>query len=231
MTASDEVAPVLRFPAHHRRAGDRARADHDTRDRDRRCARGVRRTADRDRHHARQRRAACRHCARPELGPAGFRRFDYCAGSAPLISFDSASRLGVTLAQQQTPRRAHVHAWRGFIVAITNPKTIAFFTAFLPQFIDPALPVGRQLVAMCAVTVVVAGLLDAAWGVTAGLSRAFLMKPRQNKLLGRLSGTVLIGGGLWLCGAAPAGVRVQFARRWPLTSRTWALPAEVPTQP
>ena len=51
---------------------------------------------------------------------------------------------------------------------------------------------------MCAVTVVLAGLLDAAWGVAAGLSRAFLMKPRQNKLLGRLSGAVLIGGGLWL---------------------------------
>jgi homoserine/homoserine lactone efflux protein len=97
-----------------------------------------------------------------------------------------------------SPQGAHVHAWRGFVVAITNPKTIAFFTAFLPQFVDPALPVTRQLVVMCTVTVVLAGLCDAAWAVAAGLGRAFLMKPHQNTLLARMSGAVLIGGGLWL---------------------------------
>ena len=79
-----------------------------------------------------------------------------------------------------------------------HPKTIAFFTAFLPQFIDPALPAERQLLVMCAVSVVLAGLLDAAWAVAAGYGRALLMKPRQNTWLGRISGLVLIGGGLWL---------------------------------
>ena len=96
------------------------------------------------------------------------------------------------------PPRGHVHAWRGFVVAMTNPKTIAFFTAFLPQFIDPALPVARQLVVMCAVTVVVAGALDAVWGLAAGYGRAWFMKPRHNRLLGRLSALALIGGGIWL---------------------------------
>lgn len=91
-----------------------------------------------------------------------------------------------------------MHAVRGFVVAITNPKTIAFFTAFLPQFVDPALPVERQLVVMCSVTAVIAGLLDAAWGIAAGYGRAFLMQPRQNAWLARISGLVLIGGGIWL---------------------------------
>jgi homoserine/homoserine lactone efflux protein len=91
-----------------------------------------------------------------------------------------------------------VHAWRGFVVAMTNPKSIAFFTAFLPQFIDPALPVERQLLVMCAVSVTLGGLLDSGWAVAAGLGRAWFMKPKHNRLLARLSGAVLIGGGIWL---------------------------------
>ena len=94
--------------------------------------------------------------------------------------------------------RGHVHARRGFIVALTNPKTIAFFTAFLPQFIDPTLPVERQLLVMCACSVTLGGILDAGWAVAAGLGRAWFLKPKHNKLLGRLSAVALIGGGIWL---------------------------------
>jgi threonine/homoserine/homoserine lactone efflux protein len=96
-----------------------------------------------------------------------------------------------------TPR-GHVNFWRGFAVALSNPKTIAFFTAFLPQFVDPSLPVDRQLAVMCTVTVVVAAGTDAAWAVAAGLGRAWFMTSWRAKLLGRLSGVALIGGGLWL---------------------------------
>ncbi len=93
---------------------------------------------------------------------------------------------------------AHVHAWRGFIVAMTNPKSIAFFTAFLPQFLDPTLPVERQLLVMCICSVTLGGILNSGWAVAAGFGRAWFMKPQHNRLLGRLSGLVLIGGGIWL---------------------------------
>ena len=87
---------------------------------------------------------------------------------------------------------------RGLLVALSNPKTIVFFTAFLPQFVDPGLPAGPQLTAMCVVSVLLAAASDSAWAVASGLGRAWFMKPERAKLLGRLSGTVLIGGGLWL---------------------------------
>jgi homoserine/homoserine lactone efflux protein len=87
---------------------------------------------------------------------------------------------------------------RGLFVALSNPKTIVFFTAFLPQFIDPRLPAGPQLAAMCVASVLIAGASDCAWAVAAGMGRGWFMKPSRVKLLGRLSGTVLIGGGLWL---------------------------------
>jgi homoserine/homoserine lactone efflux protein len=96
------------------------------------------------------------------------------------------------------PPPAHVHFWRGVVVALSNPKTIAFFTAFLPQFVDPSLPVERQLAVMCAVSVVLAACTDCAWAVAAGLGRAWFMTSWRVKLLGRLSGVALIGGGVWL---------------------------------
>ena len=67
-----------------------------------------------------------------------------------------------------------------------------------PEVKVGSLSVGWQLFVMCMVTVVLAGLTDAAWAVAAGLGRVWFMKPRHNALLGRLSGVVLIGGGLWL---------------------------------
>jgi threonine/homoserine/homoserine lactone efflux protein len=94
--------------------------------------------------------------------------------------------------------RGHVHVWRGFAVALSNPKTIAFFTAFLPQFVDAALPVEPQLAMMCAISVVLAAFTDFGWAVAAGLGRAWFMHSWRAKLLGRLSGVALIGGGVWL---------------------------------
>ena len=94
--------------------------------------------------------------------------------------------------------RGHVHVWRGFAVALSNPKTIAFFTAFLPQFVDPGLPVEPQLALMCTVSVVLAAISDSGWAVAAGLGRAWFMQSWRAKLLGRLSGVALIGGGVWL---------------------------------
>jgi threonine/homoserine/homoserine lactone efflux protein len=92
----------------------------------------------------------------------------------------------------------HVHFRRGVLVALSNPKTLAFFSAFLPQFVDPALPAGRQLTVMCAVTVLLAAVSDSCWAIASGLGRAWFMKPERARLLGRASGLTLIGGGIWL---------------------------------
>jgi threonine/homoserine/homoserine lactone efflux protein len=94
--------------------------------------------------------------------------------------------------------RGHVYFRRGFLAAITNPKTIAFFTAFLPQFIDPALPAGFQLFVMCAVAITMATLTDCGFAVAAGAGRNFFLRKASTTWLGRLSGLALIGGGIWL---------------------------------
>jgi threonine/homoserine/homoserine lactone efflux protein len=96
------------------------------------------------------------------------------------------------------PPNDRIHFGRGFLVALSNPKTIAFFTAFLPQFLDPSLPAARQLAVMCSVSVLIGTVTDCGWAILAGLGRVWFMKPARAKLLGRLSGVTLIGGGIWL---------------------------------
>jgi homoserine/homoserine lactone efflux protein len=120
------------------------------------------------------------------------------AGAAYLVYLGVQAWRGAAKAAAAPPMAGRVHFARGALVALTNPKTIVFFTAFLPQFIDPTLPAGRQLGVMCAVSVLLAAVTDTTWAVAAGLGRAWFMKPARARLLARLSGSVLIGGGLWL---------------------------------
>jgi homoserine/homoserine lactone efflux protein len=98
-----------------------------------------------------------------------------------------------------------VNFTRGFLVALSNPKTIAFFTAFLPQFVDPHLPAAMQLAVMCTVTALLAALSDTAWAIASGMGRAWFMRPERAKLLSRMSGAVLVGGGIWLSLARRTG--------------------------
>jgi len=47
-------------------------------------------------------------------------------------------------------------------------------------------------------TQLLAGVTDGLWGITASAGRAFFLAPGRARLLGRLSGLALIGGGVWL---------------------------------
>ena len=53
------------------------------------------------------------------------------------------------------------------------------------------------MLVMCVVSVLMRATLDSC-GLAASLGRAWFIKPKHNRLLGHLSGAVLIGGGIWL---------------------------------
>ena len=66
-------------------------------------------------------------------------------------------------------------SWSG----VTNPKTIVFFAAFLPQFIDPGAPAAPQLLLLGAVFGVLAVASDSCWALAAGRARDwFAREPR-----------------------------------------------------
>jgi len=86
---------------------------------------------------------------------------------------------------------------QGLAVSLSNPKTLLFFGAFFPQFMDPARSVTLQVLIMGASAMAVAAITDSTYAMLA--SRAGLaLSQRRVRLLTRLSGGMLIGGGLWL---------------------------------
>lgn len=86
---------------------------------------------------------------------------------------------------------------QGFIVIWSNPKALLFFGAFIPQFIDPAGSAAMQTVVLGSIFMIVATLFDSVYAIAAGGAGGWLSRERV-RLTERISGTFLIGGGLWL---------------------------------
>jgi homoserine/homoserine lactone efflux protein len=95
------------------------------------------------------------------------------------------------------PRGRSVFA-QAFLVAITNPKTILFYAAFFPQFIDRGLPLAPQLVAMCVAFLVIAVVFDSTYALLAARVRPLLVGKRRTRIRNGLTGTLLIGTGVGL---------------------------------
>jgi threonine/homoserine/homoserine lactone efflux protein len=84
----------------------------------------------------------------------------------------------------------------GFMVGATNPKTIVFFVAFLPQFTDPTGPVALQTMLLGLVFGVLAMASDGVWAVAAGTARDwFARRPSRLDTLSAAGGTMMIGLG------------------------------------
>jgi threonine/homoserine/homoserine lactone efflux protein len=94
------------------------------------------------------------------------------------------------------PRSFRAIALRGFLISLTNPKTLLFYGAFFPQFLSPDAPLGPQVALLSLTFFVIAAGLDAGWALLAGRVRGVLAM--RGKLRNRLSGGLLIGAGIGL---------------------------------
>jgi len=86
---------------------------------------------------------------------------------------------------------------QGLLVALSNPKTLVFFGAFFPQFLDPARDYATQIAIMGATAMLFAAVSDSAYAILSGRAGRFLSQ-RRVRLMSKVSGGFLIGGGLWL---------------------------------
>lgn len=90
--------------------------------------------------------------------------------------------------------------WQGFVVIWSNPKALFLFGAFIPQFVSTSSNPAGQTLVLGFTFVLIATVCDSLYAFAAGRTGGWLN--RKNVLLGeRLSGTCLIGGGLWMLAA------------------------------
>lgn len=84
--------------------------------------------------------------------------------------------------------------WEGFVVGITNPKTLVFLIAALPQFVDyNAGSIPLQLGLLGALFVIFALISDGAWALLAGTARDwFAASPRRLAVLSAIGGALII---------------------------------------
>lgn len=85
---------------------------------------------------------------------------------------------------------------QAILVAVTNPKTLFFYAAFFPQFIDPAQPATPQLAMLSATLVVLATIYETGCALLAGRLRTYFGNPARARLKNRLTGALLIGTGI-----------------------------------
>ncbi|MFY9714408.1 MAG: LysE family translocator [Microbacterium sp.] len=90
----------------------------------------------------------------------------------------------------------------GFVVGVTNPKSIAFFLAILPQFVDlrtGSVPV--QLFVLGAIVVSIGVACDAVWVLLASAARDwFGRSSRRLEAMGATGGALMIALGAFLLG-------------------------------
>lgn len=110
---------------------------------------------------------------------------------------DARAALEQDGAARRTSGFAAVRA--GFVVGVTNPKTIVFLMAFLPQFIAADAPAVPQLLLLGALFAVLACASDVIWVLAASQARTwFARRPERLDGLGLTGGVMMIGVGGFL---------------------------------
>ena len=85
------------------------------------------------------------------------------------------------------------HAW---LVTAMNPKSITFFVAFLPQFLDRHADFMHQMLVFESTFLVLAFANAFAYAAVASRARAIVRNERAIRIFNRTGGTLLVGAGI-----------------------------------
>jgi homoserine/homoserine lactone efflux protein len=108
-------------------------------------------------------------------------------GTSPVFS--------VSRAHDAPARRGRIFM-NGFVLQASNPKALVFFTALLPQFIDPHASVLTQVTILAVTSVLIEFFVLLAYGAMAGRLTELAKRPRFARLANRIAGSMLISAGI-----------------------------------
>ncbi len=110
-------------------------------------------------------------------------------------------RAGVTLTEvtartaPDSRRRLLFNTW---LVTALNPKSIIFFVAFLPQFVNRGGDVAEQLLLLALTFVVMAAMNATMYSTFAASANRLLSSPRAQRGFNLAGGSLLTAAGLWV---------------------------------
>lgn len=83
----------------------------------------------------------------------------------------------------------------GLIVALSNPKAILFFAAFLPQFLDPTASLLLQFVIMAVTLAVIEFVFEVGLAASSERLLPWFSRDRNSRWFQRTTGGVFVGAG------------------------------------
>ncbi|KEQ08024.1 MULTISPECIES: LysE family translocator [Pseudorhizobium] len=110
---------------------------------------------------------------------------------------DGAGSEGEAPAPAVKASRIFLHT---YAVTALNPKSIIFFVAFLPQFLDLGEPLFLQMLIFELTFLTLATLNATLYGLLAALARNQIRKPQVQRAVNRTGGSLMIGAGLLALG-------------------------------
>jgi threonine/homoserine/homoserine lactone efflux protein len=125
------------------------------------------------------------------------------AGAAYLIylgvkAFGERTSLPTALTAGSPARSTLRTLWDGLAVGVSNPKTIVFFAAVLPQFVERNHGhVAAQMLVLGMSFCLIAVVSDSVWGVAVSQARDwFGRSPKRLRMVGGVGGLTMIGLGV-----------------------------------
>jgi threonine/homoserine/homoserine lactone efflux protein len=103
--------------------------------------------------------------------------------------------------ETRTGGRMLAHAW---VVTALNPKSLTFFVAFLPQFLNPAADFLTQMIAFEVTFITLAFANALGYALLASCARAAIISAGIVKTIHRVGGSLLIGAGVAAAAVRPA---------------------------